>query len=356
MSNPETNPANTSGEIEINLADVFAFLKTNLRSILLGGIVAGIVGALYALSLQKEFTSSTQLMPELQSNSSLSKMGGLGALAGLAGVDLSQISNTEAVRPDLYPNIVQTLPFALFILEQNVYVSEYKKTMRLRDYFDKKNGSWLGKLFNNNNKVSVSQRLDPQKLSKSYELTKAQEDMVKSLHERILATFDRKTGIITIHTKMPDPVVSATTTQVAIEYLKEYVTGYRTDKARKQLKFLSDQVAEAKRRYQAAEVALAAYRDRNRFLVLEAAKIEEQRLQADFMLAQNVYNNLSQQHEQAKIRVEEETPVFKTLDPAVIPLKRSEPKRTIIVLIFAFLGSFLSSFFIFVRQTKKSML
>ena len=84
------------------------------------------------------------------------------------------------------------------------------------------------------------------------------------------------------------------------------------------------------------------YRDRNRFLYTESAKVEEQRLQADFMLAQSVYNNLSQQHEQAKIRVEEETPVFKTLDPAAIPLKRSAPKRTIIVLIFSFLGGVLA--------------
>lgn len=339
MSNPDSTK-NTSGEIEINLADIFGFLKTNLRSIILWGVGFGCIGIVYALNLQKEFDANTQLMPELQSNSSLSKMGGLSALAGLAGVDLNQMSSTDAVRPDLYPNIVQTLPFALFILEQKVYVSEYKKTIRLQDYLEEKNKNWLDKWLGNSSKTT--QPLDPQKLSKAYEITKPQETVVKEVHDRILATFDRKTGVITIHTKMPDPVVAATTAQIAVEYLKEYVTSYRTDKARKQVKFLSEQVTEAKRRYQNSEAALAAYRDRNRFLYTESAKVEEQRLQADFMLAQNVYNNLAQQHEQAKIRVEEETPVFKTLDPAAIPLKRSAPKRTIIVLVFSFFGALLA--------------
>jgi uncharacterized protein involved in exopolysaccharide biosynthesis len=320
---------------------------------LLWGFISGVVGVIYALSLQKEFTSNTQLMPELQSNSTLSKIGGLSALAGLAGVDLNQMSSTDAVRPDLYPNIVQTLPFALFILEQKVYVSEYKKTMLLQKYLEEKNENWFSQLLSDEKEVTPP--LDPQKSSQAYELTKLQEKLVKDVHERIVATFDRKSGVITIHTKMPDPVVAATTAQASVEYLKEYVTSYRTDKARKQLKFLSEQVFEAKRRYQVAESALAAYRDRNRFLYTESAKVEEQRLQADFIFAQNVYNNLAQQHEQAKIRVEEETPVYKTLDPAAIPLKRSEPKRTIIVLVFSILGSFLSLLAIFVKRTWRNI-
>ena len=83
---------------------------------------------------------------------------------------------------------------------------------------------------------------------------------------------------------------------------------------------------------------MANFRDQNRFLALQTAKIEEQRLQADYILAQNLFNNLSQQYEQAKIRVEEETPVFKTLEPTTIPLKRSEPKRTLIVIGFGVIG------------------
>jgi uncharacterized protein involved in exopolysaccharide biosynthesis len=149
---------------------------------------------------------------------------------------------------------------------------------------------------------------------------------------------------------MPDPVIAASTVKIAAEYLRKYVTNYRTDKSRSQVKFLSNQVSESKARYQAAEVAVAGYKDRNRFLIMNTAKVEEQRLIADFMLAQQVYNDLSKQYEQAKIRVEEETPVLKILEPAKVPKKRSEPKRTMIVIGFGILGTFLCFVFILGKQ------
>lgn len=337
MSKNDHHPVKSSGDIEISITDLVLFLKTHFKSISIWGVSLGIIGIVYALMAQKEFESKTQLMPELQSTSSIGKMGGLSALAGLAGIDLTQMSGTDAVRPDLYPNIVQSLPFALYLLKQPVYVSEYKKTMMLEEYFNEKEKTWLSSLFKSIDDTKTP-LLDPKNTSNAYELTKPQQELVNEVRSRIITTFDRKSGVIAISAKMPDPVVAATTAQKAVEYLKEYVTTYRTDKARSQVKFLYGQMSDAKRRYQAAEAKLANYRDQNRFLALQTAKIEEQRLQADYILAQNVYNNLSQQYEQAKIRVEEETPVFKTLEPATIPLKRSEPKRTLIVIGFGLIG------------------
>ncbi len=338
MSKNDLPPTKSSGDIEISIVDIFLFFKTNLKRIIIWGVLSGIVGVVYALTAPKEFESKTQLMPELQSSSSLGKMGGLSALAGLAGIDLTQMSGTDAVRPDLYPNIIQSLPFSLFLLKQSVYVSEYQKTMTLEEYFKQKNKNWLSSILNSKEKEATAPLLDPKKSSNAYELTKPQQVLITELQKRVVTTFDRKTGVISINTKMPDPVVAAATAQKAVEYLKEYVTTYRTDKARSQVKFFYGQMSEAKSRYQSAEAKLASYRDQNRFLSLQTAKIEEQRLQGDYILAQNMYNNLAQQYEQAKIRVEEETPVFKTLEPATIPLKRSEPKRTLIVIGFGLIG------------------
>jgi uncharacterized protein involved in exopolysaccharide biosynthesis len=337
MSKNDHHPVKSSGDIEISITDLILFLKTHFKSISIWGISVGIIGIIYALLAQKEFESKTQLMPELQSTSSIGKMGGLSALAGLAGIDLTQMSGTDAVRPDLYPNIVQSLPFALYLLKEPVYVSELKKTMMLEEYLNEKEKTWISSLFESA-EDKKGPLLDPKNTSNAYELTKHQQELVNEIRSRVITIFDRKSGVIAINAKMPDPVVAATTAQKAVEYLKEYVTTYRTDKARSQVKFLYGQMSDAKKRYQSAEAKLANYRDQNRFLALQMAKIEEQRLQADYILAQNVYNNLAQQYEQAKIRVEEETPVFQTLEPATIPLKRSEPKRTLIVIGFGLIG------------------
>ena len=343
----------TNKEIEINLQDIIQFFRSNIRRMIAWSIGFGILGGIYAFTAQKEFESKAVVLPEITSNSALGKMGGLGALAGLAGIDISQMSSTEAIRPDLYPSVTQSLPFALYLLQQKVYVSASKKTLTLQEYFDSLNESWLSKL--SGSKETPKPKLDPKQYSQALELNTKQEALVKEIQQRVITGFDRKTGIITINTKMPDPVVAATTARLSVEYLKEYVTNYRTDKARKQLSFLQKQVNEAKARYQNSEAALAGYRDRNSFLVTNSAKVAEQRLQSEFMLAQNVYNGLVQQYEQAKIRVEEETPVFKMLEPPKIPLKKSEPKRMTIVLIYLIFGGFVGIGISLLKKGLKSL-
>jgi uncharacterized protein involved in exopolysaccharide biosynthesis len=148
---------------------------------------------------------------------------------------------------------------------------------------------------------------------------------------------------------MPDPTVAATVASLSLNYLTNYITNYRTGKSRQQVKFLSQQVTSARRRYKAAEYGVSAYRDRNRSVYLNTAKIEEQRLQADYLLAQGVYNDLAKQLEQARIKVQEEAPVFQVLEPARVPLRKSEPKRTMITLGFAIFGAIIGLFVFFIR-------
>ncbi len=336
----DTVQNNTESEtFDINIGDIIKFVKDNFKKIVVYSAIFAILGIVYALMARKEFESKTTLMPEITSKSS---MGGLSSLASLAGVDIGGMSGGgDAVRPDLYPNILQSIPFALYLLKQKVYVSEYKDTMSVEQYFNKLDESFLTSLLKTSNKEVI--KFDPLNKSKALELDKKQDALVKELLTRVVTMIDRKSGIITISTKMPDPVVAASAAVIAGDYLKEYVTSYRTDKAKRQVKFLGQKVIEAKQKYQAAELAVAGFKDRNRFLILSTPKVEEARLTADFMFAQNVHNELQRQYEQAKIKVEDETPVFKVLEPAKIPLKRSEPKRIFIVFIAALIGGLIGT-------------
>lgn len=68
------------------------------------------------------------------------------------------------------------------------------------------------------------------------------------------------------------------------------------------------------------------------------AKTEEERLQSEYQIAFSVYNELAKQLETAKIQVKEETPVLTVIEPITIPNEKSEPKRSMIVFIWTFLG------------------
>ncbi len=328
---------------EIDLIVVFNFFKTFWKRILLFGLLGGVIGAASSYLIQKEFISQAKLLPEISAGSSSKLSGGLGALAGLAGIDLGSVSSLDAVRPDLYPNIIQSTPFALHILKQKAYVSEFSKIMVLEDYLKAKQKSW----FSSNTKPQ-KKLLDPQNLSKSIELDVYEDALVKTIFARINASFDRKTSIITISVKMPDPVLAANIANLTLEYLKNYVTNYRTEKAKIDLSFVEKQVNVAKKRYQNAETALANFQDKNRFLILQTAKIQESRLNSEFSTAQSIYNDLNRQYEQAKIKVQEVTPVFNVYEPPRIPIIRSEPKRTAITLLSAAVGTIVGSILLLV--------
>ena len=342
MSGIEQRPSLSDDElIEIRVSDIGNFLRRSRWAMFFGGIIGLVLGGLFAFSKSNEYSSQVTVMPEVQGKGS-SGLSGLGSLAGLAGINLDNISGAgDAIRPDLYPNVIQSVPFALDILQQPVYSKEFKRTQPLNSYLTQHNngtfGSWLsGSLsFSSDQKEEIA---DPGNSSGALQVTKEQDVRIKEIQGRVTALYDKKSGIVTLSATMPDPVVAASVAKRSLDYLTNYAITYRTEKARQQVEFLNRQVATSKRRYQEAEVSLSSYRDRNRGLFLNTAKIEEQRIQAEFLLSQDLYNNLSKQLEMAKIKVQEETPIFKTLEPAQVPLKKSGPKRTMYMVGFAVVG------------------
>ena len=335
---------NNEDEIEIRLSDITQFLKESRRSVIRWSIICLVIGILYAFSKQNEYTAIVKVMPELKSSAGAS--GGLGdlkSLAGLAGVNLGSLSTaSEAVRPDLYPDIVQSVPFSLHLLSQPVTTVTSQKPQKLQTYFTEQANygvaGFISSIVSSEDSSKTLVPIGSITTAPTLLLTRRQETLTKKIIARVSAEMDKKSGIITITSQMPDPVVAATVASQTLNYLTTYVTDYRTGKARQQVQFLTQQVNEARRRYETTELRISEYRDRNRSLFLNTAKIEEQRLQADYLLAQNVFSELSKQLEQARIKVDEESPVFQVLEPPRVPLKKSGPARMLIVIGFLIVG------------------
>ncbi|MGA0559403.1 lipopolysaccharide biosynthesis protein [Larkinella sp. VNQ87] len=340
---PVTTQTSTAGPkmdddlIQIRPGDIWKFLQSSRKAVLLGALAGMLLGLYYAFSKPDDYKAEVIVMPEA-SASPAGGAGGLGSLAGLAGINLDNTGG-DAIRPDLFPNVLQSIPFALQVLKQPVYSKTYGTTMPLQTYLKRQQQETAFQRLTGTTDDSPPETIkpapvalpDPKNYSKALQITPEQEGLAAALIKRITTTYERRTGMVTIEVVMPDPVVAATVARFSLEYLTNYITSYRTQKVRNQERFLTQQVAQSRRRYQAAEVELESYRDRNRSLYSGLARIAEQRLQAEFILAQNVYNDLSRQLEQTKIRVQEETPVFKMLEPPRIPLRPSGPRRMLFI-------------------------
>ena len=348
-----SSSAEDSAVLVITRDDIFDFLRSNRWKILLAAIIGALVGLLYAFSKPNMYTAQVTVMPEIQAKGA-GGLGSLGSLAGLAGVNIDNLGAQDAIRPDLYPNILQSVPFALKLLKQPVYSQKLNEKLAFQAFIERMDdGNLIDRfltLFGGSGGTKEDARLDPENFSQAIQVTKRQDELIKAVQASVATAYDKKTGIITITVVEPDPVVAATISRLSLEYLTNYIISYRTEKARNQVEFLVERVADAQSRYKATEYGLSAYRDRNRSLFLNTAKIDEQRLQADYLLAQSVYTDLSKQLEQAKIKVQQETPVFKTLDPPTVPLQKSGPKRTVLVFVFSTVSIFISLIVSFIQH------
>jgi uncharacterized protein involved in exopolysaccharide biosynthesis len=156
--------------------------------------------------------------------------------------------------------------------------------------------------------------------------------------------------VLTFSGTFPDPKAAAKISQIGIKLLKENVKEYRTQKAKRNLEFVKEQVQEAKKRFEKAQNRLAEFRDSNINLATAKAQTREQELQSQYDLAFNLYNSLSQRLEQAKLKLQEETPVLSVIQPISVPLESSAPNRLLILIVFGMLGGIVAVSWIFCKD------
>ncbi len=306
----------------------------------------GVIGVLVALLTSPEFVSEAKIMPEMNSGSG-DMLKRLASMTGFSGMDFSGDEGIDAVRPDLYPTVLQSTPFILYLINQPVATSTGDR-QTIGQILLPENSWSLHHLFLGGEPKSQKPLIV--KPNEPVQLTPYQQDLADDISKRVSAKLDTRSGVITITAKMPDARVAATVAQLAMDYLTQYVTSYRTEKARQDLRFYAQRLNEVRQRYQAAQLNVFHYNDQHKYFVVQAATMDKQRLEAELTIAQTVYTELSRQFEQAKLKVQERTPVFKVLEPAQVPLKRVSPKRTVIVLLFSLAGLVVSVVYLVARQ------
>ena len=186
----------------------------------------------------------------------------------------------------------------------------------------------------------------------NFQLTGDENLLVQVLSNRIKASVDQKTMVVSIDVTMQDPLVSAILADTVVSRLQEYVTDYRTNKARKDLEYAEKLNAEAQQEYYKAQQKLADYTDRNQGIATQSARITQDRLTNEANLAFNLYNQTAQQVQQAKAKVHETTPVYAIVIPPTVPIRPASPRKGMILVGFVFLAfASCSAWILFVQPT-----
>lgn len=331
---------------EIDIAALFYKLYLNRKKIYKAigiGIVAGVV---IGFSQPKKYKVEVSLSPE----SGISGTSGLSGIASMFGLgNASAGFGEDALTFNMFPEIVKTNPFALEMLQIPIQTQKGDCVI-LYDYLDTEKKPWwshimeaprmlvegIKSLFKEEQKDSVKV-IDP------FRLTPEQNGRIGMLKKILEVETDKKSNMTKVTVSLQDPLAAAIVADSAVHKLQEYITDYRTRKAKQDYDFQFNLCEQYKKEYFEAQQEYAKFADANRNVILQTVTSEKDRLQKNLSLAEQIYSQSMGQLQVLRGKVQEAKPVFAVVEPATVPLTPASPKKMLIIIAFAFLAFVLES-------------
>jgi len=351
MTTPTTH--NNSSENQEDSIDIIALLQsiwTGKKLILKTVLVFMILGLFIAVFSQNEYTASTTIVPQ----SSSEKPGGsIGGLAALAGINLGSVGQQSSISPTLYPQILTNISFQKELLETLITIEGQDNKITYKEYYT---NVYSPSVLSSIKKYTIGLPgvliglLKSDEISKEEsknndylpQITQDDKKLIGLLLEQLSMEVNDKDGYIGLSTTMPEARAAAELTQKAQELLEQYVIDFKIEKSSSELDFIKNRYQEKEQEFQKIQQKLALYTDRNQNVNSARAKMELMLLQSEYDLAYGVYSELAKQLETQELKVKEDTPIFTILQPVFVPLEKTGPKRSLILIIYTFLGFVLS--------------
>ena len=343
-------------EDEIDLVELLKKVYKEKKLIFKYSIIAAVVGVVFALFQPNQYTSSTTFIPQLSSDVKTGSSS-LSGLASLAGINLGGMEGSSEFPPTLYPQVVESVPFRLELLSSNIRVNNSELT--LREYFLKYNTSlnFVGTV----KKYTIGLpslilglfKADEKFVSDStsiYSLTEEDHKLFEKLSKIFSLSINDKEGFITMSFTDQDKIVSAQVTHTAETLLQEKIIEFKVKSSKELLDFTTRQFNEKKIAFEKLQDDRAVFVDNNINISSSLFQNKLSRIESELSIAQSVVQQLASQVEQAKLQVNKDTPVFTTIKPVTVPFEKSAPKRSLIVMVFGFLGIIASVGYVLVKE------
>lgn len=340
---------NIQEEQEIDLIALVKRLWKKRKFVIYVTLAFMVLGLLVALFSPKVYTTSCLFVPQTSSKGASSS---LSSLASLAGINLNQM-NTETLSPMVYPQVLSNIDFRKELMYSKIKFEEIEEPITILDYYTNEEYnkpsaiSYVAKytvglpfvilkaIRGDKDTVDVA-ALEGAGLNsyseKEYECSKILGDILS-------LTINDKDGYMELSASMPEASAAAELASIAFDLLGKYVTQFKIEKAQATLDYVDARLEEAKSDFAEKQMAYASFRDANRNLMTATSQIRETKLRQEYDLANTIYTELARQKIQVELQVKEDTPVLSVVKPVVVPLERSKPKRSMILIAFTFLGA-----------------
>lgn len=326
-------------------------LQKGWRFIAVVTLLFAVLGVGSSLLMKRTYTVTVSLAPEAKGQ------GGGGALSSLASTLLGggsvNIGNSEdALNISLFSEIAASTPFltSLYGVQVSPYVSPKEQLNGVKPAEPQPlftyllNGmtkkTWLSGLLGGSEDADYAKLYDDTKIDNAY-LTPHQLGVLNQLEKAIKVEIDKKTSVVSISLTWDDQQIATVLADSVCNRLQAYVIEYRTQKSRVDYEYYSRMSDEAREKMLKAQTLYARSVDNNRNVILESVLGSQERLQAEYNMAQSIYQQRETQKEAAKAKLQEMKPVFAVIQPAAFPNKPDQSRKNV-VLAFMLVGLLLS--------------
>jgi LPS O-antigen subunit length determinant protein (WzzB/FepE family) len=354
------NQGNLQNYLEEDSIDIIALLKTlwiGKKLIVRTTILFFVIGCIVALLSPVVYTAQTTFIPQVSEDQMSSSKGGLGSLASLAGINLNQGSSTSDsyLSPLLYSKIANSDEFSLKLIEEELIslngdkfsikqymLSETNSSFNLIGFIKKYT---IGLFVKNDNELKSKETVN------GYNFISQEEfGLAKSFKEKFSIVLNEKEGYIEVIASDNDAFISTQLVKIVTKNLQSRIIELRTNKIKERLEYSKNQYEQKQIEFNILQNNVADFKDSNKNISTARFMSELQKLESEYQLQQNILMTLASEFNNNKIKLNKDTPIFSVIDEVSVPNERSEPKRSLIALIYLFLGVVLSIGYLLAKE------
>jgi uncharacterized protein involved in exopolysaccharide biosynthesis len=262
-------------------------------------------------------------------------------------------SQPQDISPSLYPQIAESIPYRLALLEAKVGSNDTS----FRDYILAQSGGLailplLKKYTIGLPGLLLNKQTDDNKTlyNTLYQITEEDKELFEFLAQVVSIEVDDQEGLVSISVELADRMVAAQLAQAATNLLQSNIIAFKSQSARNNLDFIEGQFESKRKEFEEVQDSIAVFKDQNLNITSTLYQNQLTRLESKFTVTSSVFQELAGQVEQAKIQVNKDTPIFTIIEPVSVPLERSKPKRTMMVIVWTFLGIVFSVGWVLVKS------
>lgn len=250
-------------------------------------VTLGLVGAVTLLRA-RTYTATAAFVPHVRQPT-----GTLQGLASQFGIGVNAGGSTQS--PQFYVELIQSREIL-----RNVAEHRYE--------FTSDSGKVVG---------TLAEILKPAGESEAEQ----HEAVLRRLHRIVAATQTQQTGIVRVSVTTPYRELSALMLDHLLAEMNEFNLQTRQSEVGAERRFLEQRLSEARTDLRAAEDRLQSFLQRNReFGASSALSVERERLQRDVSTYRDIYTEIAQNYERARMEEVRDTPVITVLERPEAPV------------------------------------